>query len=750
VWPRGGEEARKSARRLETSRGRFSARAGDEDEAEDDEADARELVRCVDWSSIGACGSGERCALATCSTRGACEVFAPPRGETSAWTRAVDVSEAWRRACCVENEDDVLEALVVEEPVRVDESSSVRPTRARELASSVAARERDAETMKMELDDAEAMKQVMESTPLLQPSRSSIDEAEGGDDVYVYGALRSGARAETSAGADASTWRLGTIVSANFNAATRARIEYDARDARGEFLVWSSLERRRPDDAGVVTFPPESSLVACSAPPTAKKRARPMPQRRDEDVSTLREGEYIEIMRANEAATWRLARVCEVDGRKMRVRLSESDPPTDFPLAGEWRRRTRWMGADVGWVPADDVPTLPKELRASDDSPRKEEGARPVDDADVVATDADRLAGVDARASDRRVGVQAAVDAFFNRRTSNMTYATRFRMCDEDAFLCRRVCEEFAATAEAREAAKTAIKRCLANTKKTIERAPYDDAPIRKAALSQFMACAWVEIRVAGEKKHALACGAKSGHVAVFHITDDARATCVATKRIASDAWITTLTWRRNASAGCVDLVVGCSSGAVVRARGTVADVERAFADANAAPRRDLFTDCTRLCDANGAAVTCASIDGDHVIVGKANGDVFCCDFTRERDASVRRVSLEPIAGACFTRGRGDDRLAHVISGTTHVIARLSAARDVLVSVERVSAASRRRDAARAVDACLALTPSPTGDVVLRCDAYEPTANLPNLDGMKRAKFWRGVVVAVKHPSAAA
>ena len=755
---------------METSRGAFSAGVvEDEDGGEGQDGDdgiGSGIVRCVDWSSIGACGSGERCALATCSTAGACEAFAPPRGTTSAWTRKIDVSEAWRRACY--GGGGRVEALVVEAPVDVDEAGSVRPTRARELASSVAARAREDAATKTELDDAETVKPAMETMNPSNVPRTSIDDGGVGDDVYVYGALRSGARAETSAG-DAATWRAGTVVSASFNAATRARIEYDARDVRGEFLVWSLLERRPPNVDGVEMFPPESTLAARSPSPTATRRARPMPQRRVEDASTLRAGEFIEIMRANETSTWRLARVCEVDERKMRVRLSESDPPTDFPLSGEWRRRTRWMGAAVGWVPADDVPTLPKTLHARDDAPPEEEGTRrgmaaePDDgvamDADRPAAVADKEAGVDASARDRRVGAQAAVDAFFRRRTSDATYGARFRMCDEDAFLCKRVCEEFAATDEARAAAETAIRRCLANTKTgdastaststtvTTATATYDDAPIRKAALSQFMACAWAEIRVGGEKRHALACGAKSGHVAVFHITEDARATCVATTRITSDAWITTLTWRRNASANGVDLVVGCSNGAVVRARGGVADAERAFADATDAPRRDLFTEFTRLCDADGAAVTCASIDGDHVIVGKANGDVVCCDLTRERDASVRRVSLEPIAGACYSRGRGDDRLAHVISGATHVIARLSAARDALVSVERVGAAARERDASRAVDACLALAPSPAGDVVLRCDAYEPTANLRNLDGMKRAKFWRGVVVAVKHPS---
>ena len=299
-----------------------------------------------------------------------------------------------------------MEALVVEAPVDVDEAGSVRPTRARELASSVAARAREDAATKTELDDAETVKPAMETMNPSNVPRSSIDDGGVGDDVYVYGALRSGARAETSAG-DAATWRAGTVVSASFNAATRARIEYDARDVRGEFLVWSLLERRPPNVDGVETFPPESTLAARSPSPTATRRARPMPQRRVEDASTLRAGEFIEIMRANETSTWRLARVCKVDERKMRVRLSESDPPTDFPLSGEWRRRTRWMGAAVGWVPADDVPTLPKTLHARDDAPPEEEGTRrgmAAEPDDGVAMDADRPAAV----ADKEAGVDRA------------------------------------------------------------------------------------------------------------------------------------------------------------------------------------------------------------------------------------------------------------------------------------------------------------------------------------------------------
>ena len=55
---------------METSRGAFSAGVvEDEDGGEGQDGDdgiGSGIVRCVDWSSIGACVSGERCALATC------------------------------------------------------------------------------------------------------------------------------------------------------------------------------------------------------------------------------------------------------------------------------------------------------------------------------------------------------------------------------------------------------------------------------------------------------------------------------------------------------------------------------------------------------------------------------------------------------------------------------------------------------------------------------------------------------------
>ena len=286
---RGGWE--KSARRLETSRGAFSAgvvEEGDED-GDEEEGIGGGIVRCVDWSSIGACGSGERCALATCSTAGACEAFAPPRGTTSAWTRKTDVSEAWRRACY--GGGGRVEALVVEAPVDVDEAASVRPTRARELASpSAAARAREDAATKTELDDAETVKPAMETMNPSNLPRSSVDDGEFGDDVYVYGAPRSGARGRRTAG-DAATWRAGTVVSASFNAATRARIEYDARDVRGEFLVWSLLERRPPNVDGVEMFPPESTYPRLAPPAATRTRAS--------DAATTRRGRVARFARGN-------------------------------------------------------------------------------------------------------------------------------------------------------------------------------------------------------------------------------------------------------------------------------------------------------------------------------------------------------------------------------------------------------------------------------------------------------------------
>ena len=86
-------------------------------------------------------------------------------------------------------------------------------------------------------DDASGCdaKRVKEEDPKPMDS-TTLD----GDEVYVYGALRQGVGVEVSSSADAAPefWRVGSVVSANFNAAPRARIEYDDdKAARGVFSV---------------------------------------------------------------------------------------------------------------------------------------------------------------------------------------------------------------------------------------------------------------------------------------------------------------------------------------------------------------------------------------------------------------------------------------------------------------------------------------------------------------------------------
>ena len=429
------------------------------------------------------------------------------------------------------------------------------------------------------------------------------------------------------------------------------------------------------------------------------------------------------------------------------------------------------MGAAVGWVPADDVPTLPKTLHARDDAPPEEEGTRR---GMAAASDDDggrhgrrqliclpptkkpastRARAIDASARRPRWTPSSVVERPTRRTARGFACATRMRFC---------------VNARARNSPRRMRTPRGGNRHqemfgehedgRRVDRVDLDDRndrhrDVRRRPDTQSRAVAIHGVRVGRRFESAARRGtpprvrAKSGHVAVFHITEDARATCVATTRIASDAWITTLTWRRNASANGVDLVVGCSNGAVAARAGGVSDAERAFADATDAPRRDLFTEFTRLCDADGAAVTCASIDGDHVIVGKANGDVDVLRFdARERRERASRLPRTHRRRVLLARTRRrPSRTRHLRRHARHRKALRRSRRARFSRARRRRA--RERDASRAVDACLALAPSPAGDVVLRCDAYEPTVNLPNLDGMKRAKFWRGVVVAVKHPS---
>jgi hypothetical protein len=156
------------------------------------------------------------------------------------------------------------------------------------------------------------------------------------------------------------------------------------------------------------------------------------------------------------------------------------------------------------------------------------------------------------------------------------------------------------------------------------------------------------------------------------------------------------------------------------------------------------------------------SITDGCLIVGKTNGDIVACNFKRTNVVRKRRVSLEPIAGACWTRDAASGALlAHVVSGATHLVLDVfhysrDDASAVFVATRadmssQFGAGDRRKrvDALRAVEASVGAAASPDADAVARCDAYVRVDALRTKDGFFEAKFWRGELVRT-HGSASA
>ena len=749
---RHGLDAAKSARRLDAS-ATTTHRFGETRADRDDGARAEKSVRALDWSAVGAMGSGERCALAMCATDGECETFAPPETTaTSAWRRATRLGDAWADACASDGYARVRDGVVrvvadgaVE--VRRDEDCFLR---AAEVAAARAAKDaRGAKAKRMKQEDPKPM----DSTTLER------------DDVYVYGALHQGARVEVSCGEDAvpEFWRVGSVVSANFNAAARARVEYDDDNVRGEFLVWSNEDVCAN---GVATIPAQDRLAVRKVRPRRMTcAARPVPPRDDVRASDLQAGEIIEVMHEI-PSTWRLAQVVKVENG-VRVKFGRAQTSTEalVPLSA-CRRRQTWTGVRGGWIAAKDDTHLPlRELKyaLNDETTTRSDDVKM---CDILEADVD----------DDAKQTCVAVDEFFRLRTSDELYGESAKFDDKDDCLCERVFDSANLSTRARHDARVRIRNLLTappavglqlpKSSKTHVQLMYDDVPMLKAELLQFMSCAWMSIPCGDDADpscyHMLACGTKSGHVVVFLIGDDATAQVVAAPRVTAKAWITGLVYDKDTSTNEIRLFIGCSDGTIMRATGAVAAAQMAFSCAPVVGELDLFTTFAALDPADGCAVTCMSITDGCLIVGKTNGDIVACNFKRTNVVRKRRVSLEPIAGACWTRDAASGALlAHVVSGATHLVLDVfhysrDDASAVFVATRadmssQFGAGDRRKrvDALRAVEASVGAAASPDADAVARCDAYVRVDALRTKDGFFEAKFWRGELVRT-HGSASA
>jgi hypothetical protein len=254
------------------------------------------------------------------------------------------------------------------------------------------------------------------------------------------------------------------------------------------------------------------------------------------------------------------------------------------------------------------------------------------------------------------------------------------------------------------------------------------------------MSCAWSD-RCA----RVLACGAKSGHVVLFSIEDDDKVDVLRAHKVSDDAWVTTLAWCEDA------LFAGLSDGSVVRALAT----------------DDSLSEFQRIHAADGAAVTCMSTRASALIAGKANGDVFAYQIGDDDVASscIRRVSVEPISGACWIRASSSSSvassqmpLAYALSGAGYALTTLfpiasadapnasfyAASTTTTSSSDEINADADngKVSATRTVCASVGAAACPTGDVVARCDAYVSLNALQSMDGFKEAKFWRGEIIA--------
>ena len=760
---RRGLDGKKSTRRLEASgasTGRGFGRRGGEGEGE-----GAGEVRGLDWSAVGALGSGERCALAVCATDGACEAFAPPSSRgTCEWRRAVDVGRVWLETCERSGYRYVNDACAhVKAPLA--------PAKREEDCFLLAARlasggEEKLNNLKNEVKPPPAM-----------PSTS----LDGGDELMVvdeglcaYGALRPGARVEVSFGSTTAppVWRLGTIVSANFNVATRVRVEYDDKNVPEEFIVWNAAQVKSKGDGEPATIPSQECLAVRRVHPSRTTccvrpfRAYDTTKFRPEDVRT---GSFIEVSHGS-SSMWRLAQVASVTDDAIHVRLSERGEQR-VVAPSECRMRSIWLGAERGWVRSSDKPRLPKtESEYMDHGIDERVG---VDENNANGDSEMHPAEDDERSSEATTSsganVRRAVNEFLRRRQSDITYAGREKMNEEDILLFKDVCEELALNEAEQVNARTAARQLLggssvAASEQTFlsvgsshmsgKSVSYDDEHMKRAELLQLISCAWSEIPAepsSDRGAHVLACGTKSGHVVIFHISDDAVANVVAVQRVAVKAWLTSLAWL-TPTKDRITLLVGCSDGSIVQASSDTKSARVALKQPSAMP--NFFADLQVLDAADAAAVTCSSVLEDLVIVGKANGDVFVCDLSRPRSACKRRVSLEPIAGACWSRGSVQGvSLAHVVSGTTHLVFEPFASagsreRTFFCINDAAKARKRPREGFRAIEASRGVAPSPAANAVARCDVYVQTNDLRNLTGFNLAKFERGEISVWRVPAA--
>jgi len=759
---RRGLDGGKSTRRLEasgasTGRG-FGRKGGDE------EGEAVAEVRGLDWSAVGALGSGERCALAVCTTDGACEAFAPPSSRgTCEWRHAVDLSRVWLETC-ERNEyghvNDACERMnKTLAPVRREDDRFLLST------SLSSGQEQNVKNLKNEV-----------KPPPTMPSTS----LDGGDELMMddegllaYGALRSGARVEVSFGSTTAppVWRVGTIVSAHFNVATRVRVKYDNESVHDEFIVWNPAEVKSNGEVQPVTIPSQECLGVRRVRPLRSKccvrpfRAYDVTTFRTEDV---RAGSFIEISQ-DSSSTWRLAQVASVTGSSIRVRLSERGEECVVDPS-DCRMRSTWLGSERGWVRASDKPRLPKTqseyMDDGNDQHRYVDDSNAVGDLEMGAAEDDDSSAATASSS---ALVRRAVNEFLRRRQSDVTYADREKMNEGDITLFKDVCEQLALSEAEQVNARTAARQLLGRStvtaweqslpptgksRKSATSIWYDDQHMKRAELLQLISCAWSEIPAepsSDRVAHILACGTKSGHVVVFHISDDAVANVVTVQRVADKAWLTSLAWL-TPTKDRVTLLVGCSDGSIIQASGDIKSARVALKQPSTVS--NLFADFQLLDGADGAAVTCASVLDELLIVGKTNGDVFLCDLSRQRSACKRRVSLEPIAGVCWSRGSEQGvSLAHVVSGTTHLVFEPFASADhreraFFCATDASSLGKHPREGFRAIEASRGIAPSPAADAVARCDVYVQTSDLRNLTGFKLAKFERGEIVVWRVPAA--
>ena len=735
--------AKKSVRRVQDAR--------TEDWGEDSELLERE-IRCLDWSKPGACRAGERCALAACATDGGVEVFAPPDSpmDDCDWRKVADIGAVWADRCATNEYADV--SMDVEK-----------------YAADAPAAERLADQTRRAVDfTTAAQTSLTDQTAKSGPGGASSavkDEIKLMDTIdddvpAVYGALARGARVEVSLGADTdSARRVGVVASASFNAIVRARIEYDD-GTPGEFVVWPN-EPCVAADGGLITemfVPPESSLAVRGVRSTQLEcRVRPAapPSTSRDALRDVKPGDFIDILCGG--TVWRPGRVVKMidDGSDVIVvKTSQSGGERSVAVA-DCRRRNVWLGIQSGWGPytSDGVELPIEEPRAVDVDIEMvpAENTKPTgeEDSNASATTTDAAAPQSNEEANNRK--RLAVEEFISRRQLDRLYGRREHMHPGDIALCEEIFDEHGLIGTERVDARNNIRQLLrrnddhegavpsSKRKKPSERHridAYDDALLKRADLLHFMSCAWSD-----RSARVLACGTKSGHVVLFSIGDDDKVDVLHAQKLSDDAWVTTLAW-------CEDvLFAGLSDGSVVRALASDGSL----------------SEFQRIHPADGAAVTCMSTRASALIAGKANGDVFAYQIGDDDVASscIRRVSFEPISGACWIRASVSSApdqplLAYGLSGAGYVLTTLfpiasadapnasfyAASTTKSSSDEINTAADGKVSATRTVCASVGAAVCPAGDVVVRCDAYVSLNALQSMDGFKEAKFWRGEIIA--------